>query len=190
MFIAKVNNRISILTQRPIVGFSIEDKAVHNIKQKRLEMSRAKNPTSRVIADKKSKKSKQKDSKELKLGAKKPKEKKLTKSNANTVPESFAGLTAERDGSDVRGRPRWKLNEEAQLHKTDVKSKKRDQKKLREKIMLNKEKRQVDRTKNKRKGNEVDNFSFMVDKYKRLIDSSNGGGGPVKRIKKSKWYTE
>lgn len=151
-------------------------------------MSRAKNPTCRVIADKKVKKSKEKDSKELKLGSKKPKEKKLTKKNENTAVETFAGLTAER-GPDVRARPRWKLNEEAQLHKTDVKSKKRDAKKLREKIMLNKEKRQVDRTKNKRKGNAVDNFSFMVDKYKKLIDSSNDGG-PIKRMKKSKWYTE
>lgn len=153
-------------------------------------MSRAKNPTYHVNADKKVKKSKQKESKELKLGTKKPKEKKLPKNIANSVSESFAGLTAEQ-GPDVRGRPKWKLNKEAQMHKTDVKSKKRDQKKFREKIMLNKEKRQVDRTKNKRKGNEVDNFSFMVDKYKKLINSSNGGGGgPVKRIKKSKWYTE
>jgi len=116
--------------------------------------------------------------------------KKLPKSNANAnaAVESFAGLTAEQ-GPDSKARPKWKLNEEAQLHKTDVKTKKRDQKKLRETKMLNKEKRQVDRTKNKRKGNEVDNFSFMVDKYKRLIDSSNGGG-PVKKIKKSKWYTD
>lgn len=151
-------------------------------------MSRAKNPTYRVTAEKKGKKSKQKESKEIKLGTKKPKEKKLPKNVANTAVDSFAGLVAEQ-GPDVRARPKWKLNEEAQLHKTDVKSKKREQKKLREKIMLNKEKRQVDRTKNKRKGNEVDNFSFMVDKYKRLIDSSNGSG-PAKRVKKSKWYTE
>lgn len=171
-------------SQRPIVGFSIEDKAVHNIKQKRLEMSRAKNPTYRVSTDKKMKKSK---SKEVKLGIKKPKEKKLPKINVNAV-EQFAGIAAEK-GPDVRARPKWKLNEEAQLHKTDVNAKKREQKKLREKIMLNKEKRQVDRTKNKRKGNEVDNFSFMVDKYKRLIDSSNGSG-TAKRMKKSKWYTE
>lgn len=151
-------------------------------------MSKAKNPTYLVKTDKKVKKSKQKDSKELKLGAKKPLGKKLPKSNANSVVESFAGLAAEK-GPDVRARPKWKLNEEAQTHKTDVKSKKRDQKKLRETKMLNQEKRQVDRTKNKRKGNEVDNFSFMVDKYKRLIDSSNGSG-PIKRIKKSKWYTD
>lgn len=151
-------------------------------------MSRAKNPTYRVTAEKKGKKSKQKESKEIKLGTKKPKEKKLPKNVANTAVDSFTGLVAEQ-GPDVRARPKWKLNEEAQLHKTDVKSKKREQKKLREKIMLNKEKRQVDRTKNKRKGNEVDNFSFMVDKYKRLIDSSNGSG-PAKRVKKSKWYTE
>lgn len=151
-------------------------------------MSKAKNPTYHVMADKKVKKSKEKESKELKLGSKKPKEKKLTKTNTNTVVESFAGLTAEQ-GPDVRARPKWKLNEEAQIHKTDVKSKKLDQKKLRETKMLNQEKRQVDRTKNKRKGNEVDNFSFMVDKYKKLIDASNGGG-PIKRIKKSKWYTD
>lgn len=174
--------------QRPIVGFSIEDKAVHNIKQKRLEMSRAKNPTYRPVADKKTKKSKQKENKEVQLGTKKPKQKKLPKVNATPVVENFAGLTAEQ-GPDVRARPKWKLNEEAQTHKTDVKAKKREQKKLREKISLNKEKRQVDRTKNKRKGNEVDNFSFMVDKYKRLIDSNNDSG-PSKRMKRSKWYTE
>lgn len=181
--------KIEFPKQRPIVGFSIEDKAVHNIKQKRLEMSKAKNPTYGVKTEKKVKKSKQKDSKELQPGSKKPSEKKLTKmtANTNTVVDSFAGLTAEQ-GPDVRARPKWKLNEEAQLHKTDVKSMKRDQKTLRETKMLNQEKRQVDRTKNKRKGNVVDNFSFMVDKYKRLIDSSNDG--PIKRVKKSKWYTD
>lgn len=181
--------KIEFPKQRPIVGFSIEDKAVHNIKQKRLEMSKAKNPTYGVKTEKKVKKSKQKDSKELQPVSKKPSEKKLTKmtANTNTVVDSFAGLTAEQ-GPDVRARPKWKLNEEAQLHKTDVKSMKRDQKTLRETKMLNQEKRQVDRTKNKRKGNVVDNFSFMVDKYKRLIDSSNDG--PIKRVKKSKWYTD
>lgn len=151
-------------------------------------MSKAKNPTYHVMADKKLNKSNQKLSKDTKITTKKPKEKKLAKINTNTVVDSFAGLTAEK-GPDVRARPKWKLNEEAQMHKTDVKSMKRDQKKMREKIMLNKEKRQVDRTKNKRKGNQVDNFSFMVDKYKRLIDASNGTG-PIKRIKKSKWYND
>lgn len=152
-------------------------------------MSRAKNPTNRVTADKKGAKSKQKESKELKLATKKPKQKKLPKAVANAPVESFAGVAAEQ-GPDVRARPKWKLNEEAQLHKTDVKSKKRDQKKLRETKMLNQEKRQVDRTKNKRKGgNAVDNFSFMVDKYKKMIDSNNGGS-PAKRVKKSKWYSE
>ena len=151
-------------------------------------MSKAKNPTYHVMADsKRLKKSKEKVSKDAKIVIKKPKEKKFAKNIANPVVESFAGLAAEQ-GPDVRARPKWKLNEEAQTHKTDVKSQKLDQKKLREKIMHNKEKREVDRTKNKRKGNEVDNFSFMVDKYKRLIDSSNGG--PIKRIKKSKWYND
>ena len=37
-------NMMSLYLQRPIVGFSIENKAVMNIKQKRMEKSQAKNP--------------------------------------------------------------------------------------------------------------------------------------------------
>lgn len=150
-------------------------------------MSKAKNPTYHVMADKKAKKSKQKLSKDEKLAKKKQKEKKIVTTAPVGHLESFAGLTAER-GPDMKSRPKWKLNEQAQMHTDDVKTMKKEQKKLREKLLLNREKREVDRTKMKRKGNEVDNFSFMVDKYKKLLDSNNSAG--PKRMKRSKWYTD
>lgn len=105
---------------------------------------------------------------------------------------SFAGVLAEPGTGSTR--PRWKLAQQSETHAQGVAVQKRDARKEREKRELQKEKKEVDRTKKRQKsGNEVDNFSFLVDKYKQLIDSSNAAdqtkadGVPAKR---AKWYAD
>lgn len=106
--------------------------------------------------------------------------------------QTFAGVLAE-PGTGTK-RPRWKLVQQSLAHVADVAVVKRDARKEREKRALQQEKKEVDRTKKRqRSGNEVDAFSFMVDKYKQLIDSSNaadGGdaGGAPAAAKRTKWY--
>lgn len=110
---------------------------------------------------------------------------------AKVAPEpEFAGVLAEPGtGSN---RPRWKLTEQSQLHKEDISKKKKELKQERLKRELNAEKKLVDRTKQRVKsGNEKDDFSFMVDKYRRLIDANNTDTrSEVKKARRSKWYTE
>lgn len=110
---------------------------------------------------------------------------------ANVAPEpEFAGVLAEPGtGSN---RPRWKLTQQSQLHQEDISKKKKELKQERLKRELNAEKKLVDRTKQRVKtGNEVDNFSYMVDKYRKLIDSNNTDTrNDVKKARRSKWYTE
>lgn len=110
---------------------------------------------------------------------------------AQVAPEpEFAGVLAEPGtGSN---RPRWKLTQQSQLHQEDISKKKKELKQDRLKRELNAEKKLVDRTKQRVKsGNEVDDFSFMVDKYRKLIDANNEGTkGTVKKMRRSKWYAE
>ena len=181
---------------------------MHNIKQKRLQRSQEKNP---LFEEKKIKRKQKKKEKKLsKMGAEptpavetldeKPSAKclkrraqKLKKKQQqmeeikSDATAQFSGVLAEPGTGTMR--TKWKLKEQSQLHQTDVQTKKKELRKVKEKKQLLLEKKEVDRTKQKRKlGSEVDNFSFMVEKYKKIIDSNNEG--PAKRVKKSKWYTE
>lgn len=107
---------------------------------------------------------------------------------AKAVPD-FTGVLAEPGTGTMR--PRWKIKEQAQIHKKDIDVKKKEDRKNREKKELRAEKHQVDRTKQRQKsGNEVDNFSFMVDKYKKMIDSSADAATTKKSTsKRTKWFT-
>lgn len=110
---------------------------------------------------------------------------------AKVAPEpEFAGVLAEPGtGSN---RPRWKLTQQSQLHQEDISKKKKELKQERLKRELNAEKKLVDRTKQRVKsGNEKDDFSYMVDKYRKLIDANNSGTrNDVKKARRSKWYVE
>lgn len=226
MLFSALNNRTTInsilfFTQRPIVSFSLEDKSVHNIKQKRQKRSQEKNP---LFQEKKlRRKQKRAESKVAKksatgnaaivpnieainpddnkpnaknlrrkaLKAKLKLQKKTKATAAASVPAEFSGVLAEPGTGTMR--PRWKINEQAQIHKKDIDVKKKELRKEREKRELRAEKMQVDRTRQKRKsGAEVDNFSFMVEKYKKMIDTNNadhGRGATTKKAsKRSKWF--
>lgn len=110
---------------------------------------------------------------------------------AASIPGEFSGVLAEPGTGTMR--PRWKINEQAQIHKKDIDVKKKELRKEREKRELREEKMQVDRTRQKRKsGAEVDNFSFMVEKYKKMIDTNNDDKGrgltSKKPTKRTKWF--
>lgn len=214
-------NKLKFFTQRPIVSFSLEDKSVHNIKQKRQLRSQEKNP---LFQEKKlRRKQKRAESKVAKksaptisatvpnivannpedskpnaknlrrkeLKAKLKLQKKTKAAAASSLPAAFAGVLAEPGTGTMR--PRWKINEQAQIHKKDIDVKKKELRKEREKRELREEKMQVDRTRQKRKsGAEVDNFSFMVEKYKKMIDTNNADQGrgvaTKKATKRTKWF--
>lgn len=122
-----------------------------------------------------------------KLKLKKQAKQQSKAASATSTVGEFTGVLAEPGTGTMRSR--WKLNDQAQMHKTEVNIKKKSARKEREKKELLQEKREVDRTKQKQKsGNEVDNFSFMVDKYKKMLDSNDGPA--AKKIKRTKWYAE
>lgn len=161
------------------MSFSIEDRAVHNIKMKRLKKSQEKNPLFK-------KKTNIKADRDVKPKASKLKPVKNTvASDAEPQLAEYAGSTAEQ-GSNYKARPLWKMRQDSSEHNKSTKS----QKKLLRKQQINKsiraEKRQIERPKmGKRKDVDVDNS--LVNKYLKLLhskdDSKNG------KPKKSKWYT-
>lgn len=169
--------------QRPIVSFSIEDRAVHNIKMKRLLKSQQKNPlckkknATQTITDVKP------NAKALKK-LKKQSEESETKENDIDVSE-YAGITSEK-GSKYKTRPQWKLREDNASHSRTVKAQKKMLKKQKQMKEIRKEKKQIDRTK-MRKRNPKDVDSSLVNKYLKLLHSKDESQS---KPKKSKWYTE
>lgn len=175
--------------QRPIVSFSIEDKIAHNIKQKRLQNSKEKNPTyqKNIILKNKNNKGKGPQSNEKPRKSNVLNLKNKNQKNSKTLQISnFSGVTAE-PGVLSTVRPNWKINEQAAIHNKSIKIVKRDLKKRKEKMIINQEKKEIDRTKKRKLVNDVDNFSVLLDKYKKALENVNV---KVKKPKKSKWYVE
>lgn len=164
------------------MSFSIEDKAAHNLKMKRLIKSQEKNPLF---------KKKAKDSKpDVKPSAKalkklnKESSKTDTKENDETLAE-YAGTTSEK-GSRYKTRPQWKLREDNASHTKTVRAQKKIIRKQKELKEIRKEKRQIDRPKmKKRNPKDIDNS--IVNKYLKLLHSRDDSHS---KPKKSKWYTE
>lgn len=201
------------------MSFSIEDKLVQNIKEKRMQRSLANNPLSKQKKLSRSQRRQAKKQKQRLADEEKPipvvdkadvkpsverlkrgkttQKKKMNEVAAKTAVEQFSGVAAEA-GVGVNMRQRWKLKEQAMIHQKNVSEKKKESRKAREERQLLLEKKSVDRTKKRKRGNEVDNFSFMVDKYKKLLDNRNNGGmgqvsagdSPAMPAKKSKWYVD
>lgn len=99
----------------------------------------------------------------------------------------FSGVQA-KPGKINQVRPSWKLKDQIKTHNKQAHSAIKAQRKMKERQEIRQEKREIDRTKNrKRKSKTVDSFSFMVDKYKNLIKSTEATPTPSKR---TKWYVE
>ncbi|XP_017468669.1 PREDICTED: RNA-binding protein 28 [Rhagoletis zephyria] len=214
----KLNNNPSIFgTQhRPIVAFSIEDRAVEKIKEKRKQKSKINNPTflekmEKIKENRKLKKQEklsentrfpQSDNKEkLKKHIKKLEESRSVKANAQNKPQSVEELdnfvgTAAKPGSNIRMRSNKKIAEQSQEHKKNVKAKKRKEKAKKIRQIHLAERKSIDRPK-QGKREERDDLEHLVKKYKLMIDSRANVGSTGESHekesqlpKRTKWYTE
>ncbi|XP_011202096.2 RNA-binding protein 28 [Bactrocera dorsalis] len=214
----KLNNNPSIFgTQhRPIVAFSIEDRTVEKIKEKRKEKSKLNNPTFKEKLEKRketrnlkrqgklnqNKQIPQSDDKaKLKKHIKKLEESRTApqtsvKDNETDVLDDFVG-TAAKPGSNIRLRSNKKIAEQAQDHRKNVKANKRKEKAKKIRQIHLAERNEVERPKQGKK-EEYDDLEHLVKKYKRMIDSQANVGSsreyqekPDKVVpKRTKWYLE
>ncbi|KAH8269600.1 hypothetical protein KR018_010026 [Drosophila ironensis] len=215
----KLNNNPNIFgTQhRPIVAFSIEDRAVHKIKEKRTERSKLSNPTYQSKQQQRKERRQQKRNGQLpkptgpqtdnktklqkhikKLEATraaKAEGKAQQKKKLSDVEGDFVG-TAAKPGTALKMRSKKKIMEQAQEHLKRVKTEKRKQKnkKIRETHLA--ERKANNRPKQGRK-HEKDDLRPLINKYKNMISGNQEGGGvkgvtggKVKKPKRTKWYTE
>ncbi|XP_017125510.1 RNA-binding protein 28 [Drosophila elegans] len=215
----KLNNNPSIFgTQnRPIVAFSIEDRAVHKIKEKRTERSKLNNPT---YQNKQQQRKEQRQQKRNGQKAKPPVPqtdnkaklqkhiKKLEASRAakvegkaaekkqlSDVQSDYVG-TAAKPGTSLKMRSKKKIIEQSKEHMKKLKTEKRKQKnkKIRESHLA--ERKANNRPKQGRK-KEKDDLRPLINKYKNMISGNQEGGGvkgvtggKIKKPKRTKWYTE
>ncbi|EDW74360.1 uncharacterized protein Dwil_GK21872 [Drosophila willistoni] len=206
----KLNNNPQIFgTQhRPIVAFSIEDRAVHKIKEKRQERSKQNNPTYQNKLEQKKNKGKSKpkptlatppqgDNKtKLQKHLKKLEASRAAKDKQKSEPPkpteeqpNFVGAAA-KPGTSLRMRSKKKIAEQAQEHVKRVKTEKRKQKnkKIRETHLA--ERKANNRPKQGRK-KEKDDLRPLINKYKSMISSNQETtGGKVKKPKRTKWYQD
>ncbi|XP_068147815.1 RNA-binding protein 28 [Drosophila tropicalis] len=206
----KLNNNPQIFgTQhRPIVAFSIEDRAVHKIKEKRQERSKQNNPTYQSKLEQKKNKGKSKpkptlatppqgDNKtKLQKHLKKLEASRAAKDKQKSAPPkpteeqpNFVGAAA-KPGTSLRMRSKKKIAEQAQEHVKRVKTEKRKQKnkKIRETHLA--ERKANNRPKQGRK-KEKDDLRPLINKYKSMISSNQETtGGKVKKPKRTKWYQD
>lgn len=158
-----INNNPDVFTsaKRPIVSFSIENKSILNLKQKRLERSQARNPLCSEKHVKCENRTKMQEPHTPDIGEDK---------------ETFVGVTSK--PGNVKMRSRFKLETQAKIHSQTVHKAKLKQNK---KMQIAKEKIKQPKMKKvtKRKHDEDDgSFNTLVNKYKKkLMDA------PVK-----KWY--
>lgn len=92
-----------MLLQRPIVGFSIEDRAVHNMKEKRLQRSKLNNPTFKAKLKQKNAKRMEKLQTKGRLNEKLTNIKEESKTNAklSVLGKKRASGNAKKNGKNV-----------------------------------------------------------------------------------------
>ncbi|XP_054740041.1 RNA-binding protein 28 [Anastrepha obliqua] len=215
----KLNNNPSVFgnQHRPIVAFSIEDRAVEKVKENRKQKSKINNPTFKEKLEKRKEQRRLKrqgklaknnnkipytdDKEKLKKHLKKLEESRAAKANAQAKNpaieelDNFVG-TASKPGSNIRLRSNKKIAEQAQEHRKNVKANKRKEKAKKIRQIHLAERKAIDRPKQGRK-EERDDLEHLVTKYKRMIDSQANVGGTgenlekeLKAPKRTKWYTE
>lgn len=195
------------------MAFSIEDRAVHKVKQKREEKSKENNPTFKEKLEKRKALRKQKRegkllSKSFSIGSQSDDKLKLKKhiqkleqsraAKANKKPSSFVEAdyvgTEAKPGTALRMRSFKKIKEQSQDHLKRVQNEKKKKKQQKIKQMHLAERKAEIRPKQGRKV-ERDELMPLVNKYKQMLDKSanQGGTGPVKlgkKPKRTKWYQE
>lgn len=193
----KINNNPDIFSanHRPIVSFSIEDKNVLNIKERRTERSKLNNPTyqeklEKIKQKKKAKKLNKADKKEKKPAA----QPKVKASNVEENSDAFSGFAA-KPGPLPKLRGTHKLKEQSKIHEKSMhdRNKKVKREKQMAEIRQEKDEKKLDRqTTKKRKidSHDHDSLTKMIDKYKSMI-KGNDDAPDIKRAKtRGKWFME
>ncbi|CAG9856860.1 unnamed protein product [Phyllotreta striolata] len=177
-----LNNNPGIFSEqkRPIITFSIENKAIVKAKQKRLDKSKRSNPTHKNF--KPDNEPSVKNHKKIeKLTRKSLKQKKKSESieQSEDLPK-YSGVVT-KPGVKEKMRSRYKLMTQAKLHQENLKKEKQKRKNAKKTLS---EKRKEFTKQPKQKINRVvesDNFSKLVSNYKKKLVNVPEG-------KKSKWY--
>ncbi|XP_065085928.1 RNA-binding protein 28 [Ochlerotatus camptorhynchus] len=209
----KLNNNPTVFgkNRRPIVGFSIEDRKVHNIKEQRLLKSRLNNPTYQEKLEKIRAKKKEKylHKKEQQMAAKeqlaivpntqfsakhtkktdaKP-AKKERRRNLIVNTEEFSGEVSRQGKVGIRSNR--KINTQAEAHMTRLKAEKKEarKKRVKQEHERNRNLKAARRVKPKETNfaelNKEDQyFRQTVGKYKEIISQATNKSG------RNKWYNE
>lgn len=190
----KLNNNPDVFSanHRPILSFSIEDKNVLNIKERRKQRSMENNPTYQKKLEKlKLKKAKKaKDKKDKKPITKAQPKVQTTVDNQNDA-DAFSGFAA-KPGELAKHRGTFKLKEQSKIHEKSMQD--RNKKVRREKQMAEarkeKDEKKADRTTKKRKIDDEthDSLSKMINKYKTIIQGDAPEGKRAKT--RGKWFME
>lgn len=173
-----LNNNPNIFSEstRPIICFSIENRAKLNAKERRAKNSQVKNPKSKLYNPQ--------------LAAAKAKgiESKTTKRPKPLNPEEIAGEeysgVAATPGSK-KMRSKFNLRTQAELHRDQLKKEKK-RKKGAKKTLQQKQQEFTKQPKQKINKSKIesDNFSKLVSEYKQILFKGNTNNV------KSKWYSE
>ncbi|CRK95006.1 CLUMA_CG008492, isoform A [Clunio marinus] len=193
----KLNNNPDVFSanHRPIVSFSIEDKNVLNIKEKRKERSMLNNPTYQKKLEKlKLKKLEKKKAKSLKDKKNKKLSPVATNDEKEEQGESYSGFAA-KPGAFVKLRGTFKLKEQSKIHEKSMQdhNKKAKREKLMTEIRKDKEEKKLNQTKKRKIDSTThDSLSKMIDKYKSLITGNDDDESTTKkRIKtRGKWFLD
>lgn len=196
----KLNNNPDIFSanHRPILAFSIEDKNVLNIKERRTERSKLNNPTYQKKQETLKIKKKAK-----KLEKKNKTDKKDKKPVAKAAPaptvdnpeetEDFSGFAA-KPGAFVKLRGTFRLKEQSKIHEKSMKDRNKKVKREKQNAEIRQEKddKKQDRQPKKRKIDEgtQDSLSKMIDKYKNMIKGNDGASEEKKLKTRGKWFMD
>lgn len=194
----KLNNNPDVFSanHRPIVSFSIEDKKVLNIKERRQERSKVNNPTYQkkmeTLKVKKALKRKERKDKKPVTPAQ-PKSKKAPSATPENTEnaDAFSGFAA-KPGAFVKLRGTGKLKEQSKIHEKTMKDRSKKVKREKEmaEIRQEKDEKKQDRQPKKRKidADTQDSLSKMIDKYKTLIKGDDDAPQGKKAKTRGKWF--
>jgi nucleolar protein 4 len=189
----KLNNNPEVFSanRRPIVSFSIEDKNVLNIKERRQKRSLENNPTyQKKLEKKKQKRAKKLKDKKDKKPVTKPQPKTPETAESQQEPAEFSGFAA-KPGELAKHRGTFKLKEQSKIHEKSMqdRNKKNRREKQKAEAKKDKDEKLENRTTKKRKldADTNDSLTKMIDKYKTMIQ----GAPEAKKSKtRGKWFMD
>ncbi|KAB0799358.1 hypothetical protein PPYR_05165 [Photinus pyralis] len=173
-----LNNNPNIFspTKRPIIAFSIENRSKLRAKERRLQNSKLKNPTSKSYDPNTVSKPFKKD-KEKRYKQDKPAE------DTQEGLQKFSGTKASFGASKMRSK--FNLRTQAQVHHEQVKKEKKMKRmEIARRPVKQKEKKTKPLKQKLNKMKKDDNFASLVNSYKQTLLNANSAD----TTKKKKWY--